>query len=289
MSDRICLITGPTSGIGKATARVLANQGHKLVLVARHQGKLDETRRMLRRHAGGGDYGSFLCDLSVMADVRAAVERIKEAYDRIDVLINNAGARFLRHQLTREGFERTLATNHLGPFLLTLGLIDRLMRSTSPRIINISSGVHYAGSGVIENILSPINFDGRRQYANAKLANILFTYDLAERLRGRGVTVNAVGPGGVATNFARNNGWVPWIKHRAYYLFRGRLRTPRQAAETPAYLASACEVADVTGAYFVDKRPARTSEISYDRELQIKLWAMSVAWSGVDLRFREPA
>lgn len=260
----------------------LSAKGYGVVLVARNEAKLRTTVRDLRRRSGSDRIGSCLCDLSEMAAVRAAVDRLKGDYDQIDILINNAGARFLRHELTMEGLERTLATNHLGHFVLTLGLIDALSRSAGPRIINVSSGVHFAG-GVIENILSKEEYDGRQQYADSKLANVLFTYALAERVRGTGLTVNAVGPGGVATNFARNNGWIHWLRHRLYYLSKRQLLTPAQGAETLVFLASSEDVGGVTGKYFVGKTPTTTSGLSYDPEAQERLWVNSVAWGGIDL------
>lgn len=215
--------------------------------------------------------------------MRSLAARIKEDHHRIDILINNAGARFLRHQLTEEGIEMTLATNHLGHFVLTLSLIDALKSSGSARIINVSSGAHSAGIGAIENIISAKDDDGRKQYSNSKLANVLFTYALAGMLKDKKITVNAVDPGGVATNFARNNGLVHWLKHRLYYLKNGQLLTPTQGAETIVYLTSSGEVEGISGRYFQDKKEKRSSDISHVHEIQEKLWVTSVKLSGIDL------
>jgi NAD(P)-dependent dehydrogenase (short-subunit alcohol dehydrogenase family) len=165
-----------------------------------------------------------------------------------------------------------------------LCLIDALKRSGAGRIINVSSGTHSSGTGVIENIISPADYDGRLQYANSKLANILFAYALAKKLKGSKVTANAVNPGGVATNFARNNGLKHWLKHRVYYLAKGELLSPGKGAETVVELASSPDVEGFTSGYYVGKKEQRSAEISYDSVLQEQLWAKSVALSGTDLR-----
>lgn len=283
MNKRTCLITGATSGIGKAAALALAKKGLALVIVGRNEEKSARACDEIRRKARNGDVNYYVCDLSVLRAVRAMAARVKEDYGRIDVLVNNAGARFLQHQLTDEGLEMTLATNHLGHFVLTLSLIDRLRNSGGARIINVASGAHYAGTGVIENVQSAAGYDGRRQYANSKLANVLFTFALADRLKGKGIAVNAVDPGGVATNFARNNGLVSWLKHRLYYLKKRQLLTPARGAETIVHLASSDGAMGITGKYFLDKKEKGSSDLSRDRAIQEKLWALSVELSGTGL------
>jgi retinol dehydrogenase 14 len=218
-----------------------------------------------------------------MGDTRAAADRIRRDHDRIDVLINNAGARFLRHELTEEGIERTLATNYMGPFVLTLSLMASLRRSGRARIINVASGAHYGGHVPIENIRSSAAYDGKRQYAESKLAVVLFTVALAERLKDERIAVNALDPGAAASSFSRNNGTWSWLKHRLSYLLRGQLRTPAMAAETIVYLAEAEEVAGLTGRYFRDKRETTPSEISRSSGARDALWASSVALAGIDL------
>jgi NAD(P)-dependent dehydrogenase (short-subunit alcohol dehydrogenase family) len=284
MNGKTCLISGSTSGIGKAAALALARMGNKLILLGRSEEKLEKTVSEVVHRCGNDRIGSYTCDLSVMRDVRDVAEKIRRDYDTIDVLINNAGARFLEHELTAEGIEMTLATNHLGHFALTLSLVAALKGSTRGRIINVSSGVHYSAMDVIENILSAGDYDGRKQYASSKLAIVLFTFALMRRLTGTGITVNAVDPGGVATNFARNNGLQHWLRHRIYYLIRGELRTPEKGAETIVYLASAEEVAGITGKYFMHRKEKRPSDISHDEEAQERLWSLSAALSGIDIQ-----
>ena len=283
MNRNICLITGATSGIGKAAALAHAKRNYELILIGRNEEKAKKVCYGIKDKTHNDKVNYFICDLSLLQDVRNTAEKIKNAYDRIDVLINNAGAKYLRHQLTKEGIELTFATNHLGHFLLTLSLIDFMKRSPSPRIINVSSGAHYVGNGVIENILTTHNYDGRKQYSNSKLANVLFTYALADKLKGKGIVVNAVDPGGVATNFARNNGLWHWMKHRIYYLRKKQLRTPEQGAETLVFLASSDEIIGITGKYFVEMKKKRSSDISYDKALQNEIWKLSVKLSGIDL------
>ena len=283
MDQRTCLITGPTSGIGRAAAFELAKLGHRLILVGRSEEKLDRTAVGIRNKTGNTEITAYRCDLSLMRDVRSAAEKIGRDHRRIDVLINNAGARILRHQLTDEGIELTLATNHLGHFVLNLSLAVLLRSSGDARVINVSSGAHYDGTRAIEDIKSAEDYDGKRQYAESKLANVLFTYALADRLKGERISATAVDPGCAATNFARNNGWAPWLKHRLYYLSKGQLRTPARGAETIVYLATSDEVAGLTGKYFRDKKEMRSSDISHSGAVRDALWASSVALGGIDL------
>jgi len=279
---KICLITGATSGIGQAAALALAKMDFRVIIVGRDGERTARTRDEIRRTSGNEGVDGYVCDLSLVRDVRGLASRIEADCDRIDVLINNAGARFLKHRLTGEGVEMTLATNHLGHFVLTLSLIGRLKRSAGARIINVASGAHRAATGLIENIPSPKAYDGRAQYANSKLANVLFTYALADKLKGSAITVNAVDPGGVATNFARNNGWIHWLKHRMSYWGKKRLLTPAQGADTVVYLATSADVGGVSARYYKDRREIASSELSRDGGMQDGLWAASIALSGFD-------
>jgi len=283
MNRLICLITGATSGIGKAAALALAKKNYELILIGRNEEKAKKVCYEIKKKTGNDSVKYFVCDLSLLQEVRSTAGKIKNDYERIDVLINNAGAKILRHQLTKDGIELTLATNHLGHFILTLSLMGLLKRSQSARIINVSSGAHYESDGLIENIMTADHYDGRKQYANSKLANVLFTYALADKLKGRGIVSNAVAPGGVATNFSRNNGLWHWLKHRLYYLKKRQLLTPEQGATTLVFLASAHDVTGITGKYFNDLKDIKSSDISYDKALQDKIWEFSVRLSGIDL------
>lgn len=273
--NKICLVTGATSGIGKATALKLAEMGASLILISRNANKGKIVCEQIKKETNNDNIAFYKLDLSLMKEVKETAQKIHSDFDHIDVLINNAGARFLDHIVTKEGIEQTLALNHLSHFLLTNLLLDRLKESSSARIINISSGTHSSGNGVIENITNSSEYDGRKQYANSKLANILFTYELAGRLENANIAVNAVDPGGVATNFARNNGLISWLRHRIYYLTKGTLLTPKQGCETVVYLATSPEVEGVTGKYFTNKKEVKSSSISYESNIAKKLWEMS--------------
>jgi NAD(P)-dependent dehydrogenase (short-subunit alcohol dehydrogenase family) len=274
--NKICLITGATSGIGKAAALKLAELGASLILIGRSANKGKIVCDQIKKETNNNKIKFYKLDLSLMKEVRESAKKIKSDYDHLDILVNNAGARFLDHFVTKEGIEETLAVNHLSHFLLTNLLVDELKKSSSTaRIINIASGVHFSGDGVVENITVPKEYDGRKQYANSKLANVLFTYELAERLKNVNITVNAVDPGGAATNFARNNGLVNWLKHRIYYLAKGELLTPEQGSETIIYLATSPDVEGTTGKYFSDKKEIESSSISYDLNVSQKLWEAS--------------
>jgi NAD(P)-dependent dehydrogenase (short-subunit alcohol dehydrogenase family) len=275
LKDKVCLITGATSGIGKATALKLAELGASLILISRSANKGKIVCEQIKKETNNDKIIFYKLDLSLMKEVKETAQNIQSDCAHIDILINNAGARYLEHFVTSEGIELTLALNHLSHFLLTNLLLDRLKESSSARIINISSGTHSSGNGVIENITNSSEYDGRKQYANSKLANVLFTYELARRLENMNITVNAVDPGGVATNFARNNGLISWLRHRMYYLIKGTLLTPEQGCETVLYLATSSEVEGVTGKYFVNKQETKSSSISYDSNLAKKLWEMS--------------
>jgi NAD(P)-dependent dehydrogenase (short-subunit alcohol dehydrogenase family) len=266
-----------------AAAFALAKKNYELILIGRNEAKAKKVCFDIREKTGNYHVNEFVCDLSLLQDVRRVADKIKNAYNRIDAMINNAGAKILRHQLTKDGIELTLATNHLGHFTLTLSLMDLLKRSQSARIINVSSGAHYTSDGLIENILTADHYDGRKQYANSKLANVLFTYGLADKLKGRSIVANAVDPGGVATNFSRNNGLWHWLKHRLYYLKKRQLLTPEQGAETLVFLASANDIIGITGKYYVEMKENKSSDISYDKALQDKIWEISVKLSGIDL------
>jgi NAD(P)-dependent dehydrogenase (short-subunit alcohol dehydrogenase family) len=273
--NKICLITGATSGIGKAAALKLAELGTSLILIGRNANRGKIVCNQIKKETNNKKTKFYKLDLSLIKEVSDSAKKIISDYEHIDILINNAGARFLDHSITKEGIEQTLALNHLSHFLLTNLLIDKLKRSASARIINISSGVHFSGDGIIENITNPNEYNGRKQYANSKLATVLFTSELADRLKNFNITAIAMDPGGVATNFARNNGLINWLKHRIYYLMKGKLLTPEQGAETIIYLAASPDVERMTGKYFKDKKEIKSSSISYDLNMAKRLWEAS--------------
>lgn len=282
MTNKICLITGATSGIGKATALQLSKLGASLILLSRNEIRGEKICNKIRRANYNAQVKFYKVDISSMMQVRNVSERIKTDFDRIDVLINNAGARFDKYFKNDQGIELTFATNHLGHFLLTLALIELLKKSVQGRIINISSPAHARVTKDFDDITSPEKYERRLAYGRSKLANLYFTYELSDRLKNTYITVNAVDPGGVATNFSRNNGLYAWMKHYLSYILQLKLISPQKAAETIVYLASSGEVSGITGKYFFEKKQISSSPASYDREAALKLWQMSLKLAGID-------
>ena len=282
MNNKTCLITGATSGIGKAAALKLADLGTSLVLLSRNEDKGGKICHQIRKRFKNVQVKFYRVDISSMKEVRSTVEKLKSDFNHIDVLINNAGARFDNYFKNDEGVELTFSTNRLGHFLLTHSLIEMLKKSTQGRIINVSSSVHTGVTQELDDIVTPVNYDRIVAYARSKLANLYFTYELSSKLRNSKITVNALHPGGVATNFSRNNGLLPWVKHYIYYLLKRELISPQKAAETIIYLALSPEVKEISGKYFFDKKEIKSSPASYDREAALKLWKLSLNLTGVD-------
>lgn len=284
MKNKICLITGATSGIGKATAFKLADLGASLILLSRNEKKGEKICDQIKKRTNRPLAKFYKVDISSLKEVRNILERIKTDFEYIDVIINNAGARFDNYLKNDEGVELTFATNHLGHFLLTISLIEMLKKSTQGRIINVSSSAHSRGNIEFDDIVAPEHYDRRLAYGRSKLANLYFTYELGSRLKNTNITVNAVDPGGVATNFSRNNGLYPWLKHYLSYILQLRLISPEKAAETIVYLASSIEVTKTTGKYFFEKKEINSSPASYDRKAAEKLWHLSVNLTGVNYK-----
>ena len=282
MKNKICLITGATSGIGKAAALKLSDLGASLILLARNEKNGEKICEQIGKINSNAQAKFYKVDISSMKEVRNVSEKIKKDFERIDVLINNAGARFDQYFKNDEGIELTFATNHLGHFLLTHLLFEMLKKSAQGRIINVSSPAHSRGTEDIEDIVVPQNYDRRLAYGRSKLANLYFTYELSSRLKNSKITVNAVDPGGVATNFSRNNGLYAWLKHYLSYILQLKLISPQKAAETIVYLSSSGEVSGITGKYFFEKKEISSSPASYNREAALKLWQLSLKLTGFD-------
>ena len=280
MAGKICMVTGATSGIGKATAMGLAKHGATVVIVGRNENKCKATSIWIKNQTKNPSVDFLIADLSDQAQVRQLVAEFKRRYDRLHVLVNNAGARFMAYRKTKQGLEMTLALNHLAYFLLTNLLLDVLKDSAPARIINISSGSQTPGID-FENLSDWQSYDGRKAYAQSKLANMLFTHELAERLAGSGITVNAVNPGGVVSNFNKNNGWLYWLRHVVAHLKAGNLITPTVAAETNVYLATSPEVAGITGKYFYRKKMVPPSAAAQDKLVAGRLWQVSCKLTGL--------
>ena len=282
MRGKTCVITGATSGIGKAAAFALAAMGATLVAVGRNLERGLRVCRELRVRHPFAQLDFYQTDLSSLAEVRELAAAIVAKHGRIDVLINNAGARYDRYRESRDGFELTFATNHLGHFLLTCLLWDCLVASPAARIITVSSSAHATARTDGVWLSREHEYDRRQAYAKSKLANILFAFELARRMASTGVTSNAVHPGGVATNFARNNGWLSWLRHVVAHGMKGELMSPTKGAETLVYLAAGTEVARISGRYFFQCRPVDPARPALDPNLSAALWNSSLQWTGID-------
>lgn len=281
MKDKVCLITGATSGIGRAASLKLSDLGASLILLSRNETKGEKICNQIREINNNAQVKFYGVDISSMKEVRKVSESIQTDFDHIDVLINNAGARFDKYFKSEEGIELTFATNHLGHYLLTLSLIEMLKKSAQGRIINVSSPAHSRATEDLHDILDPAHYDRRLAYGRSKLANLYFAYELSHRLKNTSITVNAVDPGGVATNFSRNNGLYPWLKHYLSYILKLKLISPQKASETIVYLASSDEVNKTTGKYFFEKKEINSSPASYSKEAALKLWQLSLKLTGI--------
>lgn len=267
------MVTGANAGIGKITALELAKQGAQVVIVARSQARGAEAQAEIIAASGNGDVHLLQADLSSQAEIRKLAAQFKRDFTRLDVLVNNAGAFFNRRQLSVDGLEMTFALNHLGYFLLTHLLLDALQASAPARIINVSSDAHRGAKIDFDDLQAARGYAGFRVYGISKLANVLFTYELARRLGGTAVTANALHPGFVATNFGRNNGFV--VDKLFGLLGRFFAKSPEEGAETSIYLAASPEVAGVSGQYFVNKKAVKSSLASYDADAARRLWEIS--------------
>ena len=273
MEGKTCLITGASDGIGYVAARELARQGAQVVAVGRDVFKTDDAVNRIIEETGNQNVRYLLADLSSQEEVRRLARDVREQLPSLDVLLNNAGAIFLSNRKSVDGLEMTFALNHMSYFLLTILTLD-LMRDSAPaRIINVSSSSHSSpGKFVLEDLPKPGSNRGYRAYGRSKLCNILFTYELARRVEGTGVTVNALHPGLVRTNIARNNGLLGRFVN---FFIGARGMSAEQGADTLVYLASSPEVEGVTGKFFVNRQAVPSSTLSYDTELASGLWDLS--------------
>ena len=274
MNGKICLVTGGTNGIGKSTAQELARMGATVVIVGRDAQKTSHVVQEVRAASRSNSVDSLLADLSSEQEVRRLAAEFKSKYSHLHVLVNNAGGFFMRRQLRSDGIEMTFALNHLASFLLTNLLLDTIKASAPARIINVSSNAHASGKIEFDNLQGERQY-GPKAYDNSKLANILFTMELARRLEGTGVTVNALHPGFVATGFAKNNGKV--IAALVSLITPLIARSPAKGAETSVYLASSQNVTSITGKYFYDSHVIPTAPQATNMVVARKLWEVSAA------------
>lgn len=299
MHGRICLVTGATSGIGLVTARELARRGADVIGVGRDPGRCHDAAEAIRRDTGSTAVEFLVADLSSLAEIRRVASDVLARHDRQHVLVNNAGAFFPLRRETVDGLEMSLALNHLAYFLLTNLLLDALKRGAPARIINVSSAAHdmvkrfdfgdpqarerpYARQTEFRSrlyaVFAPRRLPGLLRYSETKLANLLFTYELARRLEGTGVTANALHPGFVATNFGSGAGGYGWFMRRLMSLMA---ITADEGARTTLYLATSPEVKGVTGRYYVKERPVPSSPASMDAAAARRLWDLSAQLTGL--------
>jgi NAD(P)-dependent dehydrogenase (short-subunit alcohol dehydrogenase family) len=280
-SAKTVLVTGASSGIGEATAARLASMGARVVMVSRDRARgLRARDRILRAHPSAS-LDLRVADLSTTDAIRTLAEEFTAAYSRLDVLINNAAVMTSTRRITREGFEMQFFVNHLAYFLLTGRLVDVIRAAAPARIVNVASTAHSRGVIDFDDLQMQAHYRGYQAYANTKLMNVMFTYELARRLEGAGVTANCLHPGVIRTGLMR--GVSPLI--HVLWQSTGRFfKQPADGAETPVHLATSPAVEGVTGRYFRKCQPMGTNEVSYDREIQRRLWEVSERLGG----FRYP-
>src|SRR6266516_4248141 len=279
MAGKSVLVTGGTGGIGKATAIGLAALGARVGITGRDQARTEAAAAGIRAAPGSPAIDAFAADLSVQAGVRRLAALVLDTYPRLDVLVNNAGGFWAHRHLTADGLEHTFALNHLAPFLLTSLLLDRLTASAPARIVTVSSAAHASGRIDFGDLQGERNYSGQRAYSQSKLANVMFTYELARRLDGTGVTTTVCHPGVVRTSFGAED----QAAHMTGMIGVARLfmKTPGRGALTPVYLASSPAVEGITGRYYASRKPKTSNKASYDTTAAARLWQASAGLAGM--------
>ena len=273
--DKRCVVTGATSGIGRQTAHELARRGARVVLVARNRAKAEETARQITSATGNTDVELLMCDFASQGAIRRAADEARSRFPAIHVLVNNAAVMNMKRAVTEDGLEAMFAINHIGYFLLTTLLLDRIIESAPARIVNVASDAHRFAPVDFDDVQSERRYGGMRTYGQSKGCNILFNLELSRRLAGTGVTANALHPGGVSTGLGANNGTLLRAVHRLIMLF---MKSPEEGADTVVYLAASPEVEGVTGGYYFKRTPHESTPQTRDPALAERLWAMSEAY-----------
>jgi len=279
MDGKTVLVTGGTGGIGRATAEGLARLGARVAVTGRDIARAQAAAAEIAAATSNPAVDAFAADLSVQTGVRRLARDVLDACPRLDVLVNNVGGFWARRHLTADRLEYTFALNHLAPFLLTNLLLDQLTASAPARIVTVSSGAQALGKINFGDLQGERAYSGQRAYNQSKLANVMFTYELARRLAGTGVTATAAHPGVTRTAFGTED---PTAMMRTMTLIaRPFMKTPAQGAATPIYLASSPEVEGVTGQYFANRRPKKSSKSSYNTAAAALLWQVSARLAGL--------
>lgn len=274
MQGKICLVTGSNSGIGKVTARELAAQGATVVMVCRNRAKGEAAQAEIKAATGNDAVDLLIADLSSLAEVRRVATEFQQKYSQLHVLIHNAGGVNHKRTITPDGFEATFALNYLAPFLLTELLLATLKASTPARIVNVSSAAHMGGRINFADLQGEKRYNTWMAYCQAKLALVLFTYELASQLAGTGVTVNALHPGVIASNFGQSMGSFMSV---GWKLISPFISTVEQGAQTTLYLATSPDVEGISGKYFANRKEKRSSPRSHDAAIRRQLWQVSQA------------
>jgi NAD(P)-dependent dehydrogenase (short-subunit alcohol dehydrogenase family) len=279
MQNKIVMVTGATDGIGKVTARALVEKGAQVVVIGRNRAKTEKTVAEIKRKTGRDTVDYLLADFASQAEIRQLATRFRARYDRLDVLVNNAGTMLISRKETADLLETTFAVNHLAHFLLTNLLLDLIKASAPARIINVSSDVHQGQTLDFDDLQMERGYRGMVAYGRSKLANLYFTYELARRSGGTDVTVHALHPGFVATNLGADN--MPLLGGLLKRVINLAAMNAEKGARTSIYLAISPEVAGVTGKYFVNCRPVSSSPVSYDETAARRLWQISEELAGL--------
>jgi len=269
---KLCVVTGANSGIGKHTAIGLARDGARIVMVCRDLEKAELARAEIQAAAGSDQIELMQCDMANLGSIRSFTDAFCAKHDRLDVLVNNAGAMFSKRELTVDGYESSFAVNHLGYFLVTKGLLDLIEASAPSRIVSVASGGHRMGWFDLGNLQGEKLYSRYVAYGTSKLCNIMFTYELARRLEGTGVTANCLHPGAVGSNFGASSGA---LFSTLMKVGKPVLIGPEKGARTSIYLAASPEVDGTTGGYYAKCKPSKSSRKSHDREAQRQLWELS--------------
>ncbi len=278
MAGKTVVITGGTGGIGRATAEGLAELGAQVVITGRDPERTASVARQILAAGGSGSVEPMAADLSSQQEVRRLAAELVQKHPRIDVLVNNVGGYWNHRQVTADGLERTFALNHLAPFLLTNLLLDPLIAGAPARVVTVSSNAHAMGRIDFDDLQAERSYSGARAYNQSKLANVLFSYELARRLAGRGVTANALHPGVVSTGFGSED--PGRLQKLIMPVGRFLLKTPEKGAETSIYLASSPDVEGVSGRFFVNSKQKKSAPQSYDRDDALRLWDVSAELVG---------
>jgi NAD(P)-dependent dehydrogenase (short-subunit alcohol dehydrogenase family) len=281
MIGKTVLITGGTGGIGRATAIGLASMGARVGITGRDRSRADRAAAEIRRESGNPSVDVFVADMSSQAEVRRLAAEVLAAYPRLDVLLNNVGGFWAHRHETADGLEHTFALNHLAPFLLTSLLLDRLIASAPARIVTVSSGAQSIGKIDFDDLMGERKYSGQTAYNQSKLANVMFTYELARRTVGTGVTATTLHPGMTDTAFSAEDPsrvFAPLVA-----VVRPFMRSPEKGADTAVYLASSDEAEGVTGRYFDNRRVKKSNESSYDTAISTRLWQVSADLVGMPL------